>query len=88
MYESFNLISLLFILKSSYKLPFAIKIIPIDCKSASSLTIHRIVMSTSQPHLEAHAGFCRFSIKRTFNVYIVYTVTFWRKVDFHIINTC
>ena len=64
MYASFIF---LFILKSSYKLPFSIKLIHVDCKPASSPIIHHKVTSTNQPHLEAYAGPSRMSIRRTFD---------------------
>ena len=47
--------------------------------------MYRKVTSTSPSCLKAHAGFFRLSMKEKFEV--LFTVTFWGKVDFRIIKT-
>ena len=53
-----------------------IKMIPVDCKSASSPIIHCKVTGTSQPHLEPHVGFFRLSSKR--KLMFKYCDLFWK----------
>ena len=72
---------------------FAVHTVSFD-KSLTSLILnflswifqYRKVVSTSTSRLEANDGFFRLSMKGKFYVY--FTVTFWEKVAFLIINRC
>ena len=50
---------------------------------AVRVTIYRKVASTSPSHLEAHAGFFRLPMKGN---WCLFTVTYWGKVNFHILS--